>query len=70
MKIVRCSLASQPNTGQCATSLLATNTTGASADITQMSSHETWLDRISAGLAVERWPTSVILTPISLQRMR
>ena len=49
MKIVRCSLASQPNTGQRATSLLATNTTGASADMTQMSSHDTWLDRISAG---------------------
>src|ERR1700716_1586916 len=40
MKIVRCNFASQPNTGQRATSLLATNTTGASADITHMSSQD------------------------------
>ena len=43
MKMVRCSFDRKPNTGQFATSLLATNTTGPSAEITQMSSQETWL---------------------------
>ena len=38
--------------------------------MTQMSSHDTWLDRISAGLAADRVPTSRIRTPISAQRMR
>ncbi len=70
MKTVRCNFASQPNTGHPATSLLATNTTGDSAEMTQMSSQETWLERISAGLAVDRVPTSRIRTPISAQRMR
>ena len=70
MKIVRCNFASQLNNGQRATSLLATNTTGASADITQISSQDTWLDRISAGVAVDRTPTSRIPTPISAQSTR
>jgi hypothetical protein len=70
MKTVRCNLASQPNTGHPATSRLATNTTGESAEITHMSSQETWFDRISAGLAADRTPTSRIRTPISAQRMR
>ena len=50
MKIVRCSLASQPNTGHVATSLLATNTTGVSAVMIQISSHEAWLLRIRIGI--------------------
>ena len=70
MKMVRCNFASQPNTGQPATSLLATNATGDSAEITQMSSQETWLERISAGRESERRPTWRIRTPISAQRTR
>ena len=38
--------------------------------ITQMSSQETWLDRISAGLSADRAPTSRIRTPISAHSMR
>jgi len=70
MKMVRCSFASQPNTGQRATSLLAMNTTGASEVMTQMSSHETWLDRISTGVSAVRVPTSRIRTPTSAQKTR
>src|ERR1700716_4437713 len=50
MKIVRCNLASQPNTGHPATSLLATNTTGASADMTHMSSQDRWSQPVDATL--------------------
>ena len=42
---------------------LATNTTGATAVITEMSSHEVWLETISRGCSPIRRPISVMWTP-------
>jgi hypothetical protein len=58
MKIVRCSFASQPNTGHPATSLLATKTTGASAVMTQMSSQDRRSQPIDATLYLSVCPKS------------
>ncbi len=49
MKIVPERATSQPISGQRRTSDLATNRTGLTAWMTQMSSHDTWLDTMTVG---------------------
>ena len=56
------SFAVLPTIGQFATSFLAMKAIGQIAPITRMSSHETWLDRISVGRPCDGTPATWIRT--------
>lgn len=69
-KTLRWSFASQPTSGHCETSLLAMNETGATAEMTGMSSQETWLQATSSGRWCETSPMMRMRTPRSRHSIR